>query len=350
MQNSPHAYGIFLGYNAKVMQLSPANVFLLSLVAAAIPALVYSTVIYWFDHYEKEPGWLLTATFIWGAVPSVILAIIASLLLSAPLQLVGGPAAIDTAAAIIVAPPVEETVKALALVAIFLFMRHEIDSVLDGIIYGAMVGMGFAMVENFFYFIAIFAEEGADAWGVTIFLRTIVFGLNHSLFTSASGLGLAISRFSRDKFVRYVAPVGGWCGAVVLHAIHNLGASSGGLLCLLLPVTDWGGVALVLIIIVWALLQERRWIDEYLREEVVHGTLTAQQYARACSLRGRLGHRLELLFRRGPRAYLAATQFYRQCSELAYKKHHYVLLEEEHSERLTLDLREELRSLSRDLR
>ena len=331
------------------MQLSQSSVLLLSTLAAVIPALIYSTVIYWFDQYEKEPAWLLTATFFWGAVPGIILAIVASLLLSAPLQLVGGPAASDTAGAVIIAPPVEETVKALALVAIFVFARHEIDSLLDGIIYGAMVGMGFAMVENFFYFITVFYEEGAGAWGVTIFLRSIVFGLNHSLFTSATGLGLAISRFSRDRFVRYVAPLAGWCGAVALHALHNLGASSGGLLCLILPLTDWGGVALILLIIVWALLQERRWIGEYLKEEVEHGTLTTEQYERACSLRGRLAHRLDVLYRHGPRAYRDATHFYRQCSELAYKKHHYVLLQEEPSKRLTAELRERLRTLSSEL-
>ena len=331
------------------MQVTASNVIFLSALAAVVPAACYSAVIYWFDRYEKEPLWLLTATFFWGAVPSVILALIVSLAFSAPLQLISGPAATNTIMAVLVAPPVEETVKAIALVAIFVLLRHEVDSLLDGIIYGAMVGMGFAMVENIFYFLTVFYEEGSGAWGATVFLRAIVFGLNHSLFTSATGLGLAIGRFSENPVFRYGAPVAGWGAAVTLHAIHNLGASSGGLLCFILPLFDWGGVLLLLLIIAWALLQERRWIRVYLKEEIDHGTLSAAQYATACSTRRRLAHRLELLFRRGPAAYLVATRFYHQCSELAYKKHHYVLWQEQPTEQRTLELRDNLRFLSREL-
>lgn len=332
------------------MQVTASNIIVLSLMAAAIPAALYSLVIYWFDRYEKEPMWLLTATFFWGAVPSIILALLASLIFSAPLQLIGGPLASDAFMAVVIAPPVEEAAKGIALLAIFLLHRHEIDSLLDGIIYGAMVGMGFAMVENVFYFLAVFQEEGAGAWGTTVFLRAIIFGLNHSLFTSATGLGFAVARFSSNRFVRIAAPLVGWSVAVALHALHNLGASSGGLLCLLLPFTDWGGVLLILVIIIWALLQERRWIQQYLREEVALGTLSPEQYATACSSRLRLAHRLNLLLRRGPAAYLAATRFYRHCSELAYKRHHYELLQETHVEQLTLQLREELRRLGETIR
>jgi len=202
------------------------------------------------------------------------------------------------------------------------------------------------MVENVFYFLAVFQEEGASAWGSTVFLRAIVFGLNHSLFTSATGLGMAVARFSTNRPLRYIAPIAGWSVAVTLHSLHNLGASSGGVLCLILPLTDWGGVLLIVMIIIWALLQERRWIREYLKEEVAIGTLTPEQYVVACSNRRRLSHRLQLLFTRGPGAYLAATRFYRHCSELAYKRHHYSLRQDPHSERLRDLLREDLQRLS----
>lgn len=331
------------------MPVTASNVILFSILAAVIPAALYSLIIYWFDHYEKEPMWLLMATFFWGAVPSIILAIVASLILSAPLQIIGGPLATDAFTAVMIAPPVEETVKAIALVAIFVLLRHEVDSLLDGIIYGAMVGMGFAMVENVFYFLVVFEEEGPQAWNTLVFLRAVVFGLNHSLFTSATGLGMAVARFSNRRAVRILAPLIGWSIAVALHAFHNLGASSGGLLCLLLPITDWGGVLLLLVIIIWALLQERRWIKDYLQDEVHQGTLTPEQYAIACSNRRRLIYRLQILVNDGPSAYLAATRFYRHCSELAYKRHHYELLQEPRSDELTLELRQRLHQLSERL-
>lgn len=328
------------------MEYSSSTLVLLSSAAAIIPTLLYVTIVYSVDRYEKEPGWLLAATFLWGAIPGLILALLFNVLGSLPFYLLG-PAVGDAAGAILIAPPVEETVKGVALLGIFLLLRQEIDSLLDGIIYGAMVGMGFAMVENFFYFISVYQEAGVEAWRVNIVLRALVFGLNHALFASMTGLGLAVSRFARERWLRLVAPLLGWSMAVLFHTLHNLGATFAGPLCLILPFTDWGGVWLLAAIVIWALWQEKQWLRTYLKEEVALGTLTVGQYERACSGRARLAHRFNLLVERGPRAYLRATRFYHQCSELAYKKHHFALLADEESDELTRQLRLTLRELGR---
>jgi RsiW-degrading membrane proteinase PrsW (M82 family) len=320
----------------------------LSGAAAVLPTLLYVLVIYSVDRYEKEPGWLLTATFLWGAVPSVLLALLFNAIGVLPFYLFGAAVG-DAAGAVLIAPPVEEAVKAIALIGIFLLLRHEIDSLLDGIIYGAMVGMGFAMVENFLYFVSVYEQAGVEAWRLNILLRALVFGLNHALFASMTGLGLAVARFARRRSVRIAAPILGWTAAVLLHAVHNLGATFADPLCLLLPLADWGGVWLMIAIIIWALWQERQWIRRYLKEEVARGTMTLGQYERACSSRARLSHRLQLLFRQGPRAYLSATRYYRHCSELAYKKHHITLSADEKSAELIQQLRLQLADLSRDL-
>lgn len=323
-------------------------IILLSCVAALIPALLYLAVIYWFDRYEKEPLWLLTAAFLWGAIPSIILALIFNLIFGIPFYVLAGEGLGDTLVATLVAPPVEETVKGLALLGIFFFLRHEIDSLLDGIIYGAMVGMGFAMVENVFYFVGIFEEGGYEAWSYLVFLRAIIFGLNHSLFTGITGLGLGIARLTTSTGVRFTVPILGWAGAVGLHFLHNLAASTQEiLLCVFALTADWGGVWLMLIIIIWALLQERRWIKDYLAEEVAWGTMTASQYEMACSGRERFFHRTNILFSQGPAAFWKAGNFYHQCSELAYKKHHYKLHQDKKSEQLIPSLRQSISELSR---
>ncbi|MDT8306310.1 MAG: PrsW family intramembrane metalloprotease [Anaerolineae bacterium] len=329
------------------MEFSPGAVVPLSIVAAMIPAALYVALIYSADRYEKEPGWLLAATFFWGAVPSIAIALLFNLLGTMPLYFAAGPDSGGTIAAVLVAPPVEETAKALALIGIFVLMRHEIDGLLDGIIYGAMVGMGFAMVENIFYFIQVYGEGGAEAWRSNVLFRTILFGLNHSLFTSMTGLGLAAGRFSRRRDLRYLFPIAGWSLAVLLHALHNVGASTNGPLCLIMPLSDWGGVWLLLAIIVWALWQEKQWIRHYLAEEVERGTLSQWQYETASSGRARFRYCLTVLFDRGPAAYRDALRFYRHCSELAYKKHHFELLQEAGAEELTGELRTILVELSR---
>jgi protease PrsW len=297
-----------------------------SALAALLPALFFTVVVYWADRYEKEPWWLLSATFLWGAVPSILIALFTNAVLSAPFYYLVDQQAANTLAAVTIAPLVEETAKALVLVLIFFRWRQEIDSPLDGIIYGAMVGIGFAMVENIFYYIAIYQQGGAEAWGGAIFLRGFVFGLNHALYGAITGLGIAIARMSSDRAVRVLAPLLGWATAVFLHALHNLVVSLGSPLALLGALAlDWAGVLVVALIVVWAVWQEGRWIREYLADEISIDGVSRSEYAVASSAWRRSGYRLRLLASHGPRAYWRAGRRFHIMSELAYRKHHYSL-------------------------
>jgi protease PrsW len=314
------------------------EILLLSIIAAMIPTAVYVGLIYWVDRYEKEPLWLLSAAFLWGAIPSIIAALIFNTLFSIPFFLLGGELVGDLAGAVLIAPVVEETLKGIALLLIYWFWWHHIDSWLDGIIYGAMVGMGFAMVENVFYFMSEFAAGGFEAWGINVFFRAVVFGLNHSLFTAMIGLGFAIARLSQKRVVRWSAPILGWMAGVFLHFMHNLSASLAAdipIFCLILPVNAWGGVLLTLVIMLWALIQERRWLRDYLQEEVALGTLTAAQYETIQSGRRRLRYYLT----KG-RSIFRVNLFFHLCSKLAYSKHHYELLQDEASRQAVVKLRQ----------
>ena len=71
---------------------------------------------------------------------------------------------------------------------------------------------------------------------------------------------------------------------------------------------DWGGLVLTFLIILWALIQERNWLRQYLVEEVRLGVLTLNQYETVCSGRKRNGHRLQLLFSRGFKVYRQASR------------------------------------------
>lgn len=324
-----------------------------SIIIAIIPVLFYIAIIYIVDRYEKEPLWLLGAAFLWGAVPSIIFALIVNTVLSIPFYVFAGEGLGDALAASLVAPLVEESVKGVLLLGLLLVWRHEIDSLLDGIIYGAMIGLGFAMVENVFYFVGAFEESGVEGWWSVVALRNL-FGLNHSLFTAVTGLSIAIARLTPQLWVRFTAPVVGWMGAMFLHFVHNASASlasvAGALACIPLFLNAWGGLFVMLIIIIAAVIQEKRWIKKYLVEEIANGTLTTTQYEAASSGTRRFFSRYNLLMSHGPMGYWNALRFYHKCSELAYKKHHYSLHRDNKSLQLADKLRGEIINLGRLLR
>jgi len=330
--------------------MSDTAVLLFSILAAAVPTMLYVGIIYWVDRYEKEPWWLLGAAFLWGAIPGVFIAFFFNRLLSAPLLALLGSDLGMAAAPSLIGPPVEESVKALALVAIFIFWRSEIDSPLDGIIYGAMVGMGFALVENVFYFVETFNQGGIEAWGINVVLRALIFGLNHALFSSFAGLGIAIARLSTDRRVRFGLPILGWATAVFLHFLHNFTVTLGNIFILLALLFDWGGVVLVLAIILWAVLQERRWLRQYLAEEVALGTLTLSQFTIASSGHKRVAFLFTTLLGKGYRANRRAAYFFLQCSHMAYTKHHWKLFQDEESAQKIAALRQEIYALGNKLR
>ncbi len=325
-----------------------------SIIAAIIPAALYTGIIYWVDRYEKEPLWLLATAFLWGAIPSIIFALIFNEVFGFPFYVIFGAETGDALVATLVAPFVEELIKAAVLFIILFWWRHQIDSLLDGIIYGAVAGMGFAMVENVFYFEAVFAQEGIEGWQANIFLRAIIFGFNHSLYTAMSGLGIAIARLTKHRFWRIVAPIVGISLAMFLHFMHNGLASFGYEFfgdALLVPLlfNAWGGVSLTVLIIIGTLWQERRWIRSYLKEEVSAGVLTESQFSVVSSNLGRFGKNWQMLFSRGMGDYFKHKRFLSRCSKLAYLKHHQDWYHDAESKARILELRKEIYMLSQSL-
>ena len=51
-------------------------IWLVAILGALIPTIVYVLLVWWLDRYEKEPLWLLALAFLWGAVPAAIFSIL----------------------------------------------------------------------------------------------------------------------------------------------------------------------------------------------------------------------------------------------------------------------------------
>lgn len=244
---------------------------LISLAAAVVPTFFYALAFYLADRHEREPAWMGIVAFLWGAIPAVVVSLFGEIVIGVPF--VGDPGSLTGAIveSALVAPLVEEFAKGAVLYAIYRFMRHEFDGVLDGLTYGALVGFGFAMTENFLYFIGAFSEGGFVDLTVLIFLRAVVFGLNHALYTGLLGIGLGLARHAPTPGRARFWIVAGFAAAVGAHALHNLGASLSsvnGLGIVLSLVLAVGGAALVGVVVLLTWRQERIWLRDELLDEV----------------------------------------------------------------------------------
>ncbi|MFC7482659.1 PrsW family intramembrane metalloprotease [Luedemannella flava] len=142
----------------------------------------------------------------------------------------------DIVVGVVVAPVIEETMKAAFPIGIFLLARRRFSGVTDGIVFCGLSATGFAMVENILYLggygYAPGAEQSGFAGGAlaveAMFIgRVLLSGFGHPLFTSMTGIGLGIAARSADRRVRVLAPLLGLLLAMSLHATWNLMATLG---------------------------------------------------------------------------------------------------------------------------
>ncbi|MCJ7434787.1 MAG: PrsW family intramembrane metalloprotease [Anaerolineales bacterium] len=292
---------------------------LASVVFAFVPAFFFAWFINWLDRYEKEPKLLLVATFLWGAIVAVIGAIIVSLIMDVGFTMVLGDEGLaDLAGGSITAPLVEESWKGLAVLIVFLLFRKEFDSILDGIVYGAIVGLGFAATENVLYFFGQFSEAGWGGFFTNFFLRIGIFAWGHPSYTALTGIGFAVSRTSRNTLVKFIAPFVGLGMAMFAHSFHNTAVTFveglGGLALTIL--VEWAGLFVMLCFTIWMILREQGLLKKHLREEVANGLLSPAQYHTANSF-FQFGARMAAL----SSGTLGSTaRFYQVCGELAHKK------------------------------
>ncbi|MCS7178415.1 MAG: PrsW family intramembrane metalloprotease [Anaerolineae bacterium] len=323
---------------------------LTTLVLAIVPMLLYALFLWWMDRYEKEPLSLILASFLWGAVPAVIFSLIAQLILDVPVSDLFGPGLeTELVSASLIAPITEEPFKGLMLLFLLWFFRREIDTPVDGILYGGLVGFGFATTENLFYFLNAYHMGGLGNVLILAFFRAVLFGLNHALFTGCIGLGIALALTSSRRSVRITAPFIGLGMAIMLHGLHNLGATLASVACWALLISlasDWGSVLAWLALLIYFSVREQRILGLYLTDEVEKGTITPEDYAVICSYWRRVEQRLKALAEGDIRRWRRLGTYYRLASELAFARHHLVTVgHDEGTARRVQQLRRDLQRL-----
>lgn len=315
---------------------------LVSLFFGFVPMFLFAAFVYWLDRYEKEPKALLGAAFFWGVVIAAGGAFIINTAFGVGIYIfTGSEGAAEVGTTSVIAPIVEEILKGMAVVIVFLIFRREFDSILDGIIYGGIVGLGFAATENTIYIYRNgYLESGWEGLFLLAFIRVILVGWMHAFFTAFTGIGLAVSRINKNILIKFIAPLAGITMAMTIHAFHNtFGGLVGGLEGLAAgTLIDWIGWAFMFGFIIWMIAQERSIVRRQLREEVASGLISQAQYQRALSpwnmsLAGFSGR--------------ATSRFYQVCGELSHKKEQIAQVGDESGNSAIVDsLRAELKSLA----
>ena len=221
-------------------------------IVALIPLLLIIALVRWIDRWEPEPILFYVLSLGWGAGVSVYLAfegnkwwgnemkkwLIENRQLSfrdggiPNIKGDGGPLLFDILRTAVGAGVVEEGVKGLGILLMFIFLKKYINGPIDGMIYGTLIGAGFAFTENILYFATadvknnFIKQSGMDApqdvLEQTIVIRAVASPFVHPICTAITGLLIGLAATQRLSWL-FVLPLGlaGYAMAAGLHASHN---------------------------------------------------------------------------------------------------------------------------------
>lgn len=294
---------------------------LVGMILAVLPVPVYVLLALWIDRFEKEPLWMLAGAFLWGATVAVFFAYVLNTLFGViAVNVIGSMA--NTATAVFCAPLIEELAKGMALIIFFLWKKDEFDNVLDGIIYAAMVGLGFALTENIAYYGRAMAGGGLGTSLIVFAIRGIVSPFAHPLFTSMTGIGLGIAQMApRGSALKFIMPVAGLFMAMFLHFLWNLSASFGyGFFFIAYVLIMVPALLGVIIMVIISLRKEGKLLRTHLAPELQSGLLDERGYEALCTVRGRLSEAFAAMTKGGFGVWRTRSQFHDIASELAFHR------------------------------
>ena len=160
----------------------------LTVAGYAVPMVVLAYIVR-SDVYEREPIVIVAYCFGWGAFSGVLAGGL-NAIITEPFLGAGG------------AGLIEEPLKIWGVyqIARSARMRNEFNDHLDGIIYGAAAGAGFAGLENFWYISEMVLTNAYPAL-FAIIIRSIT-GVMHISWSAIAGRSLGVAKATRGEIKR----------------------------------------------------------------------------------------------------------------------------------------------------
>lgn len=189
---------------------------ILLFIMAFLPPIIYAIWIRNTEKYNREKWKPIFLCFIWGATISIIAAIVLEIILHISLETsISDQNLFGLITVIGIAPFAEELTKPLALR--LKTVKKELDELEDGLIYGAVAGLGFSATENLIYGWS-FLSEGLLFFLILISLRSFGGCLLHASATAWTGYGYGKSIMKHTSLIR-VLPY--FLLAIIVHSLYN---------------------------------------------------------------------------------------------------------------------------------
>ena len=192
------------------------------ILLSVVPALGLAAYVWHTDVSMREPLGLLVTTFLLGVLFASFAAILNTMAQPAfrAIPIIGMALFFY-----LIVGPVEETVKWLAI-RLYAYRSDSFDAVIDGAVYGAVAGLGFATIENTLYIgqqylSALQAGAMGNPVGATIGTAAIrsFAGPGHVIYSGFAGYYLGLAKFNRENAGPIV--VKGLLIATLLHGTYN---------------------------------------------------------------------------------------------------------------------------------
>ncbi|WP_035736282.1 PrsW family intramembrane metalloprotease [Glycomyces arizonensis] len=266
-----------------------------SIAINAVLAAVFLWILARLDLFESEPVTVRAAAMCWGGLAAVSFSMTANDAALVVLAELNDAEWARTWGPAIAGPLNEEWLKALGVVMLVLIVREHFDRSIDGLIYGALVGLGFQVVENLTYAInfAVINPNSDWAGSMTVtFTRILVAGpWSHPLYSGTAGLGIAylVTQVRRPMRVRVLVAVGLFLLAMAMHALWNLPGVPGLDPRLSLPLVYGKGLiilGLFLVLYHFAARAEWRWFVTTMSDQP-EAVVTTEDLTTMRSLRSR---------------------------------------------------------------
>ncbi|APX34532.1 hypothetical protein BH708_00670 [Brachybacterium sp. P6-10-X1] len=196
---------------------------------ALISLVVIALVMFLADRWDPQPFPLLIIAVFWGAAIAAFISFwINSFNSLLTWWITQSEAAVAFVGPVISAPLVEEITKGLGLLLLMVLARRYFNGPLDGLIYGALIGGGFAFTENILYYTRGLEAMGGDGVLISFVMRGVLNIFGHAIYVSATGIIVGFVARKWGTAMGFLVFIPALIPGMLLHALWNLAATLGG--------------------------------------------------------------------------------------------------------------------------